>query len=108
MFHELEASGPIWTSNFWVKPFAQKIIRDLISNADLWITSCSRYHKKLIEQFDANPKNGALIPIGPNIQPVEPVNFDRPWSLTEGKKLKVVIFGLARTRLWALNVHANR
>lgn len=106
MFHELYATGPIWSSNFWVKPFAQKIIRDLIGLADVWVTSCSRYQTELVDRFAANPKQGALIPIGSNILPNQPVNFDRPWMAT-GKKLKVVIFGLARTRLWTLNVHAK-
>lgn len=107
MFHELYATGSIWSSNFWVKPFAQKIIRDLISLSDLWVTSCSRYQTELVHRFAANPKQGALIPIGSNILPNQPVNFDRPWSLATAKKLKVVIFGLARTRLWTLNVHAK-
>lgn len=107
MFHELYATGKIWSSNFWVKPIAQKIIKDLILVADLWLTSCSRYQLKLVNEFAANPKQGALIPIGSNILPVEPVNFNRPWPLFQGEKLKVVIFGLAKTRLWALNVHAK-
>ena len=107
MFHELYATGTIWSSNFWVKPIAQKIIRDLILLADLWLTSCSRYQSKLVDEFAADLKKGALIPVGANILPVEPVNFARPWPLVVGGKLKVVIFGLAKTRLWALNVHAK-
>lgn len=107
MFHELYATGAIWSSNFWVKPIAQKIIRDLILVADLWLTSCSRYQFELVNKFAADLKKGALIPVGANILAVEPVNFDRPWPLVGGGKLKVVIFGLAKTRLWALNVHAK-
>ncbi len=107
MFHELYATGVIWSSNFWVKPIAQKILRDLIFLSDLWLTNCSKYHTELVDSFAANPKKGALIPVGANILPVEPVNFDCPWPLIVGEKLKVVIFGLAKTRLWALNVHAK-
>ena len=107
MFHELYATGVIWSSNFWVKPIAQKIIRDLILLADLWLTSCSRYQSKLADEFAANLQKGALIPIGSNILPIEPIDFDRRWPLFIGDKLKVVIFGLAKTRLWALNVHAE-
>lgn len=107
MFHELYATGAIWSSSFWVKPLAQKIIRDLILLADLWLTNCSRYRSKLIHNSAANPRKGALIPIGANILPVEAVNFDRPWPLFTGDKLKVIIFGLAKTRLWTLNVHAK-
>lgn len=107
MFHELYATGSILSSNFWVKPIAKKIIRDLILLADLWLTSCLRYQSQLVDEFAANLKKGALIPIGANILPLEPVNFDRPWPLARGDKLKVVIFGLSKTRLWALNVHAK-
>lgn len=106
MFHETYATGAIWKSSFWLQPIAQKIIRNLILIADLWSTSCRRYYSQLVSRFAANPKQGALIPIGTNIVPVEPV-LDRPWSLFKGEKLKVVIFGLTKTRLWALNVHAK-
>ncbi len=107
MFHELYATGPLWSSSFWVKLTAKKIIRDLILVADLWLTSCSRYQSELVNNFAANVKKGALIPVGANILAVEPVNFSHPWPLVVGEKLKVVIFGLAKTRLWALNVHAK-
>ena len=107
MFHELYATGPIWRSTFWVKPTAQKIIRDLILLADLWLTSCSRYQSKLLDEFAADLEKGAVIPVGSNILPVEPINCDRPWPLFVGRKLKIIIFGLANTRLWAMNVHAK-
>lgn len=107
MFHELYATGTIWSSNFWVKPVAKKIIQDLIFLADLWLTSCLRYQSKLVNNFTASIEKGALISIGANILPLEPVRFDRSWPLVTGNKLKVVIFGLAKTRLWALNVHAK-
>ena len=107
VFHDLYASGSIWSSSFWVKPIAKKIIRDLILVADLWLTNCSPSQSELIDDFAANWKKGALIPNGANILPVEPVNFGRPWPLAIGDKLKVVIFGLAKSRLWALNAHAK-
>jgi hypothetical protein len=105
MFHELYATGPIWTSSFWVKPIAHKILRDLIISADFWLTSCSRYYSELVNLFAADSQKGILIPIGAGILPIEPVSFDRPWPLFIGKQLKVVIFGLAKTRLWALDAH---
>jgi hypothetical protein len=101
MFHEMYARSSPLRSPFWVAPFARKIIHDLVSISDAWVTSCDRYYDQLVGEFGASTESGRIISIGSNI----PVTLDGLPSRSAHGKFKVVCFGLAKTRLWALEQH---
>lgn len=105
MFHEMYATSSPLRSPFWVKPWAQQIIRRLVQTSDAWVTSCERYFNWLVNEFDADAQRGTLLPIASNV-PTAPEAFEeRLWPLQFGRKLRVAIFGLPNTRLWALERH---
>jgi hypothetical protein len=102
MFHEMYAWSSPLRSPFWVAPMARKIIAELVSLSDAWVTNCDRYRTQLISKFQARPELGRMLPIGSNIPTTAGILTRRdshPW--------RVVIFGLARTRLWALERHGH-
>lgn len=104
MFHEMYARSSPLRSPFWVAPFARKIIRELAQTSDAWVTSCERYFAQLTGEFSADPVLGRIVPIGSNIPRTIPLAGQSP---SAPDKLRVVIFGLARTRLWALERHGR-
>jgi hypothetical protein len=101
MFHEMYAKSSPLRSPFWVAPFARRIIRDLVQLSDAWVTNCDRYLNQLITEFNARAEFGRMLPIGSNIPLVASNGLARPNHLP----FRVVVFGLARTRLWALERH---
>lgn len=105
MFHEMYAHSSPLRSPFWVAPFARAIIRRIVQLSDAWVTSCERYYQQLIREFGACAEFGKLIAIGSNI----PCVAARPgrWSSDDAgkRKVRIVVFGLAKTRLWALGRH---
>ena len=102
MFHEMYARSSPLRSPFWVAPIARRIIRQLVGISDSWVTSCQKYFAQLTTEFGARPELGRAIPIGSNIAlAAEPTLSNRPPA--EG--FRFVIFGLARTRIWALERH---
>ena len=105
MFHEMYARSSPLRSPFWVSPFARQIIRQLVALSDGWVTSCNRYFRQLTTEFNARPSAGRIIPIGSNIPLVSPLA--PKWLGNGGTTLKFrfVLFGLAKTRLWALEKH---
>jgi len=107
MFHEMYARSSPLRSPFWVTPFARRIIRQLVALSDGWVTSCNRYFRQLTTEFGARPSDGRIIPIGSNIplaSPLAPQWFGNG-GLTP--KFRFVLFGLAKTRLWALEKHGR-
>lgn len=107
MFHELYASSSPLRSPFWVKPWARRIIRQLVRRSDAWITSCTAYRERLIHEFEADPRRGSLVPIAANIPTAVEMDETRLWPLEFGRKLRVAVFGLPHTRLVALDRHAG-
>ncbi len=103
MFHELYAAGSVTKRSFWQQPWTRGIVRDLVRLADGWVTSCPAHEAKLLREFRADPARGLVIPIGSNIPASAPVDFHR--APAPGGKLNGVVFGLANTRLWALQKH---
>lgn len=104
MFHELYAVGPVWKRAFWTTGRQRRVVHDLLAVADHWITSCPRYWKQLQQEFWADKRHGRLIPIGANILPAEKT-VPRTWDFNSHGKLNIVVFGLPRTRLRALETH---
>ena len=102
MFHEMYARSSPLRSPFWVAPVARRIIRDLARISDTWVTSCERYFGQLSGEFGAQPNAGRIIPIPSNI----PAPFKIDWPPSRGK-LRIVVFGLAKTRIWALERHSK-
>jgi hypothetical protein len=43
MFHELYATGPPWTSAFWLSPVQKNLMTRLARLSDQWMTSLERY-----------------------------------------------------------------
>lgn len=100
MFHEMYARSSPWRSPFWVAPLARGIIRKLVATSDAWVTSCERYFTQLTREFSADARRGGIIPIGSNI----PRATATPLP---AERLRIAVFGLARTRLWALERHCE-
>jgi hypothetical protein len=101
MFHEMYAKSSPLRSPFWVAPFARRIIRELVQLSDAWMTNCDRYLNQLITEFNARAELGRMLPIGSNI----PLVVSPPLVRPNHPPFRVVVFGLARTRLWALERH---
>lgn len=101
MFHEMYARSSPLRSPFWVAPLARKIIAGLVSVSDAWVTNCDRYHAQLMAEFNAAAELGRVLPIPSNIPVTAPV----VGSSRDTLRFRVALFGLARTRLWALSRH---
>jgi hypothetical protein len=104
MFHEMYARSSPLRSPFWVAPFARRIIRQLAAMSDNWVTNCERYFNQLTTEFAAEARRGRVVPIGSNIPVCAPDAPEVEHAKAHGQ-LRVVFFGLAKTRLWALERH---
>jgi len=105
MFHEMYARSSPLRSPFWVAPIARRIIRQLVRLSDAWITSCERYFDQLTGNFGASGEHGRIIPIGSNIPCVAPLPEKFRVEENTTPRFRFVVFGLAKTRLWALERH---
>ena len=105
MFHEMDARSSPVRSPFWVAPIARHIIGQLVRLSDAWVTSCERYFDQLTTDFGANSGLGHIIPIGSNIPYVALPPGEWRGEKKTKKRFRFVVFGLARTRLWALERH---
>ena len=54
MFHELYASGPPWTSSFWLSPLQKRLVARLAHLSDQWITSLER-NADMVRQLTSKP-----------------------------------------------------
>lgn len=107
MFHELYALGTPRQSAFWIQPWTKNIVVQLAQIADAWVTSNEDAAARLVHSMGVATARGCMIPVGSNIEPVASVNFEKPWPLASGDKLRIAIFGLPSTRLAALREHRN-
>ncbi|MHC5610267.1 MAG: glycosyltransferase family 1 protein [Nostoc sp.] len=96
MFHEVYASGPPWTSSFWLSPLQKNLAARLAQMSDRCITS-----KQLYAEIIANISQGKhhqipFLPVFSNIG--EP---DKVLPLSERQKRLVVFGGVAnRARVY--------
>jgi hypothetical protein len=88
VFHELYASGPPWTSTFYVAPFQRFLFRALASLSDEVVTSTPAYRRTL----ELQGKSAGAHPVVSNVG--EPLN---PCELTE-RPNRAVVFGLPHSR----------
>ncbi len=88
VFHELYASGPPWTSTFYVAPFQRFLFRSLAGLSDEVVTSTPAYKRTL----ELQGRSTGMHPVVSNIG--EPL---RPCELTQ-RANRAVVFGLPHSR----------
>jgi hypothetical protein len=107
MFHETYAGrGSMKQSSYWLQPLARRLMISLAQMADHWVTSCPNYAEKIQTEAQTELSKGSVIPIGTSFPSVGHPQT-KTWPLFQGGKLKIVLFGLPNTRLWALEAHEN-
>ncbi len=105
MFHELYALGTPRQSAFWIRPWTKNIVVQLAQLADAWVTSNEDAAARLVHAVGVDIARGRMVPVGSNIEPLAPVDFEKPWPLARGARLRIAVFGLPSTRLAALRAH---
>jgi glycosyltransferase involved in cell wall biosynthesis len=66
MFHELWASGPPWTSSFWLSPLQRALVAALLRLADAYLTSTDLYARRL-RRLAPHRSPVAVLPVLSNI-----------------------------------------
>lgn len=99
MFHETSASGPIWTSAFWLSGLQENLAKQLVGLSDRVLTSKQLY-AEILQRFinqKANSQNNSKLPI-----PALPVfsNVGEPDIILplDKRDRTVVVFGGFATR----------
>jgi len=64
-FHELFASGPPWSSAFWLRPVQRRIAIDLANLASYWLTNCNMAAQWLRQHGAAVPHR--VLPVYSNV-----------------------------------------
>lgn len=93
MFHELYASGPPWSSAFWLTGAQKRIARDLVGLADFWATNREESARWLIK--NSRPVLHKVMPVFSNVGELDAVDGPRQDTL--------VVFGSPdiRTKVYA-------
>jgi hypothetical protein len=93
MFHELYATGPPWTSAFWLSSLQKNLTTRLARLSDQWMTSLERY-AETVRRFSQNTTARAYsLPVFSSIG--EPVAIRR---LAERRR-RMVVFGTRGRRI---------
>ena len=92
MFHELYASGPPWSSAFWMRPAQKMVIERIARRSDVALTNMQLY-RELLERCDAS-KRGKISALA------IPSNVGEPYGPPELKARapKMIVFGRAALR----------
>jgi hypothetical protein len=94
MFHEISASGPFWTSAFWLSSLQKHLASRLSRFSDVCLTSMQGY-AEIISALSRNKHNSiATLPVFSNIGEPEHV----PLPLRDRKR-RLVVFGGRSNRL---------
>jgi hypothetical protein len=94
MFHEIYATGPFWTSSFWLSSLQKRVAARLVQLSDTCLTSRQSYAEILHELSRNKHRSIATLPVFSNIgEPEEP-----PLALKDRKR-RLVVFGNSRSRL---------
>lgn len=99
MFHETSASGPVWTSAFWLSALQRRLVRRLVGLSDRVLTSKELYAEilqRLINQ-QARPQNKTKLPI-PSLPVFSNVGEPKTILPLNKRDRTVVIFGGPVTR----------
>jgi hypothetical protein len=94
MFHEIYATGPFWTSSFWMSSLQKRIAARLAQLSDACLTSRQGYAKILHELSRNKHRSIVTLPVFSNIG--EPEETPRP---LKDRKRRLVVFGSRRSRL---------
>lgn len=92
MFHEVYASGPIWSSSFWLSPLQKNLAVRLSRLSDRCLTSKQGYAEMLRELSGGKQNKIPALPVFSNIGEPESV----PPLITRSPRL--VIFGSSSNR----------
>lgn len=79
VFHELYASGPPWTSAFWLSGIQRRIAKDLLDQADFWLTNREMAAKWLLSQNASAPHR--VLPVFSNVGEPEVLDNERDASI---------------------------
>jgi hypothetical protein len=97
MFHELYASGPPWTSSFWLSPLQKSLAARLTELSDRCITSKQLYADIITQISQGKHNQVPFLPVFSTIG--EPDKL--PPDLSERRKRLVIFGGVAnRTRVY--------
>jgi hypothetical protein len=87
MFHELYASGPPWSSAFWVKPAQKMVVASLLRRSDTAITNIELY-REVLDRLDASKRGRiGMLAIPSNVgEPMQPPELN-------ARARKMIVFG---------------
>jgi hypothetical protein len=95
LFHELYATGPPWTSSFWLSPLQKNLATRVAQASDQCLTSLARY-ARVVRQMSGKPANNVTsIPVFSSIGEPESTLplVERPRRLvvfgTRGRRIEV-------------------
>ncbi len=92
LFHELVASGPPWSSSFWLSPVQRRIVKRLARTADACVTNMNASAKRLEK---IAPRHAGRVVVKPVFSTIgEP---PRPKALRDRKPWLVLLGGGAWT-----------
>ena len=107
IFHEIHAVGTPRQSAYWLQPLTKRIVTQLADLADSWVTTNEAATVGLVQGLGVSGTRGRVLPVGSVIEPSALVDFERPWPLSNGGKLRVIVFGLPSSRASAMRAHTN-
>jgi len=93
MFHELYASGPPWTSSFWLSAVQKNLTTRLARSSDQWLTSLERYARvvqRMSGKESSMPNHLAVFSSIGEPQSLPPLN---------ARRRRLVIFGTRGRRI---------
>lgn len=94
MFHEVYASGPFWTSSFWLSPLQKHLAARLSRLSDFCLTSRQGYAEILRELGQNKHHSISVLPVFSNIG--EPTQTPLP---LKDRRRRLVVFGGRYSRL---------
>ncbi len=87
MFHELFATGPVWSSSFWLSPIQRYLVQRLALTADQCVTSMVAYAKKIGQLAPKHSGKVIVLPVFSNVG--EPSSI----ALLSDRLPELIIFG---------------
>ena len=94
MFHEVYASGPVWTSSFWLSPLQRRLAARLAQLSDACLTSRQGYADILKALGDNRHGSILALPVFSNVG--EPERVPPP---LRDRARRLVVFGSRASRL---------
>jgi len=89
IFHELFASGPPWSSAFWLHGYQKRIAKQLLMLSDFWLTNREASARWLLDQSQTKPHR--VLPVFSNV--------GEPTSIGTERQARLVVFGSSSVRV---------